>query len=497
MNYGAVNHHYNGEVPGGGDEDDQPSYETIQSRVAAGKLRSIEDLTDWLRSSLLLSSDHDDDDDENSGHSPAEIRVDESCWLHTGDPSRDLGPYELDLTLNKVTTTMTTTTSVTLAGPNADAVAATLSSVLALGLAVVKSSPGSNNGEDSNTTVTTTISIKAFATQPRRVLPRLTSSSFSFLDQNNDDEEPAASAGAATASTGSTAAAGAATTTAAPSSSSSSVSLLMHFCGIPAACPHWQRVCATVTSLELRQCQVLPVQHDETKNDSSSWNTLLGASASPSPVHLARPPRTLILSLTRPEFIAAFGTTTASGNDGVIIATNVHTLRMVLHFCLDDDAGWTTFCQHHLLYSNVRTLEIRYLDLGDDEWQSLWNNMPLSIEAISLSFTDDFVDDHRRMTEDRRRQRTHAVQIEGLYAICLISRLPTGCRRDERDPSRTRFPSLVGVVVVVVVISLLFVQTTVTNRGRDFDSGIRCTDSLLVEWFRALSGEVGDGIVFA
>jgi hypothetical protein len=401
MNHGAVNHHYNGEAPGGGDEDDHHSYETIQSRVAAGKLRSIEDLTDWLRSSLLLSSD--DDDDENSGGSTAEIRVDESCWLHTGDPSRDFGPYELDLTLNNAT-------SVTLVGPDADAVAATLSSVLALGLVVVKPSPGSNNGEGNTTTVTTTISIKAFATQPRRVLPRLTSSSFLFLDHNNkDDDEPADSADAATAGTSTTAAAA---TTAA---SSSSVSLLIHFCGIPAACPHWQRVCATVTSLELRQCQVLPVlvepPHDETKNDTSSWKTLLGSSASPPPAQLALPPRTLILSLTRPEFIAAFGTTTStSGNDGVIIATNVHTLRMVLHFCLDDDAGWTTFCRHHLSQSrNVRTLEIHYLDLGDDEWQLLWNNMPLSIVAISLSFTDDFVDDHRRMTEDRRRQRTRAV----------------------------------------------------------------------------------------
>jgi hypothetical protein len=404
MNHDAVNNHYSGEAPGGGDEDDHHSYETLQSRVAAGKLRSIEDLTHWLRSSLLLSSDDDGDDDENSGTSTAEIRVDESCWLHTGDPSRDFGPYELNLTLNA--------TSVTLMGPDADAVAATLSSVLALGLAVVKPSPESNNGEGNNTTVTTTISIKAFATQPRRVLPRLTASSFWFLDQNNkDDEEPAAaSTGAAAAGTSCTAAAATTTTsTAAPSSSSSSVSLLIHFCGIPAACPHWQRVCATVTSLELRQCQVLPVLHDETNNDSSSWNTLLGSSASPSPVQLTLPPRTLILSLTRPEFIAAFGTTTStSGNDGVIIATNVHTLRMVLHFCLDD-YGWTTFCQHHLSYSNVRTLEIRYLDLGDDEWQLLWNNMPLSIKTISLSFTDDFVDDHRRMTEDRRRHRTRAV----------------------------------------------------------------------------------------
>jgi hypothetical protein len=270
-------------------------YDTLKSLAEAGKLESIEDI-----SNLLLSSENES------------IRVDTCCWLNGEDE------YELDLKLND-------SVKVTIAGPNKNAVKDTFATLLSLGL------------KRKNQTIV----VKAFATQPRRVLPKLPCNGM-------------------TASV----------------DASSNATLLIHFCGIP-ACPTWKNIFQNnVASLELRQCQI------------EDWN-YIGS------------PSTLILSLTMPDF-TAFGKSS-------VIATNVYTLRLVLHFCLQGDA-WTTFCAMLFQSRDIQTLEIQYLDLlGDNEWELLWRNLPNSMQSVTMQFTDGFVDDHRRLTTERRLRRTKAV----------------------------------------------------------------------------------------
>lgn len=292
-------------------------YETLKSLADRGKLQCARHLAE-----MTADKHH--------------LRVDDACWLN-GE-----GDYELEVKMDE--------TKVTITGPSPNAVEGTLSALLQIFL---------------GNTIKHMI-IKAFATQPRQLLPVL-SPSFVFSKENSDDSK----------------------------------SLVIHFCAVP-SCKTWKHISSQVGILELRQCQV----HD--------WKSI-GS------------PTNLVLSLAMPDFVS-FGKSD-------MIKTHVEKLSLVLHFWLQGDP-WDTFCRVLSDSGSIKALVIEYLELGDEGWELLWKHLPPSIESVSLSFTDNFVDEHRRITPERRFVRSNDV----LGAVSLYESLRSvsfpACQQDERTMAK-------------------------------------------------------------
>lgn len=112
--------------------------------------------------------------------------------------------------------------------------------------------------------------------------------------------------------------------------------------------------------------------------------------------------QTLTISSTMPEFVKL--------SPAVGIGCGITKLNLLLHFWLQGDA-MTCFC--HAISENTALvkLTLQYLDVSDEGWmllmQSLRNHPTL--QSLSLAFTDNFVDNYRRLTPERRVQRTQAV----------------------------------------------------------------------------------------
>jgi hypothetical protein len=113
-------------------------------------------------------------------------------------------------------------------------------------------------------------------------------------------------------------------------------------------------------------------------------------------------PSKLTISCTLQEF-AKFGT--GLGGNSV-----VRSIDLLLHFWLQGEP-LHDFCrglEHNL---GLETLVIRYLDINDDGWTMLFHALRFhpTLQTLCLQFTDDFVDNFRRLTPERRTQRTQVV----------------------------------------------------------------------------------------
>jgi hypothetical protein len=106
----------------------------------------------------------------------------------------------------------------------------------------------------------------------------------------------------------------------------------------------------------------------------------------------------LTVSCTMPEF-AMFA-----------ISPNLRELNLLLHFWLQGEP-WTCFCQSICNATSLTTVSIRYLDIGDDPWSELMQALRFNstITSLSMAFTDNFVDNYRRLTPERRSLRSTAV----------------------------------------------------------------------------------------
>lgn len=69
---------------------------------------------------------------------------------------------------------------------------------------------------------------------------------------------------------------------------------------------------------------------------------------------------------------------------------------------------------------------IQYLDISDQGWTSLCSSLSgespdqSTLRHLSFSYTDDFVDNYRRLTDYRRTERTQAI-------LNLVKAVPTLC----------------------------------------------------------------------
>lgn len=89
---------------------------------------------------------------------------------------------------------------------------------------------------------------------------------------------------------------------------------------------------------------------------------------------------------------------------------HIKMMHLKLHFWLQGPP-MTAFCNALKVTSSVECLIVEYLDIVDEAWYELFQAIAQnqSIRYIKLCFTDNFVDNYRRMTPERRSQRTQAV----------------------------------------------------------------------------------------
>jgi hypothetical protein len=113
----------------------------------------------------------------------------------------------------------------------------------------------------------------------------------------------------------------------------------------------------------------------------------------------------LVLSCTQQEFRKF-----AEGQLWKSTETFVTELQLVLHFMLADSDI------HHLETivrdsESLESLSIDFLDLDDKTWTSICNSLRSNqtLESIELAYTEKFADSYRRLTPERRRNRTNDI----------------------------------------------------------------------------------------
>jgi len=277
---------------------------------------------------------------------------------HQHDPPPSNYTYELDLLVRekRVGTSSTTEDVVTqlqIAGPDARATAATLSGLL----------QWIHNNKKCSSTKKVDVTLRAFAKQPRQPLPPLIVLLPLHQQQLLDDNGGCIQC------------------------------LRLHFVDVCSISDGWARLLSVVPELEFRQCTV------------PDWHSIFVPSFTT---------QKLTVSATLPEFAklaAAAPSDCSLCNNSP--SSSVQELSLVLHFWLQG-APMEAFCQSLLQsnrYQSLETLSIRYLDISDDSWSLLMRSLHRhpSLRILTLAFTDDFVDNYRRLTPERRRNRSRAV----------------------------------------------------------------------------------------
>jgi len=159
--------------------------------------------------------------------------------------------------------------------------------------------------------------------------------------------------------------------------------LRLHFCAVDAT------TIATLLSsfgrkeVELRQCSIGAGLGDALMSDQGG-------------------PEKLIVSCTMPEF--------ASSATGLGKSPTVKELDLLLHFWLQGEP-FNHFCETLATNTRLKRVRMKYLDVSDDGWMALFKALQknTTLETLEMMFTDNFVDDYRRLTPERRKARTDAV----------------------------------------------------------------------------------------
>ena len=170
--------------------------------------------------------------------------------------------------------------------------------------------------------------------------------------------------------------------------------LRFHFVSIDAESARAINACG-VGHVEFRQCSV-----------ENGWSKLLASTAnSGSSDDLSENycgVKRLSVSCTMPEF-AHLGRS-LSGN------LTLEVLDLLLHFWLQGPA-LEAFSDALGTTTRLRELKIQYLDINDEGWDRICrslHNHP-SLERLELGFTENFVDNFRRLTPERRLSRSKSV----------------------------------------------------------------------------------------
>jgi hypothetical protein len=136
-----------------------------------------------------------------------------------------------------------------------------------------------------------------------------------------------------------------------------------------------------VADIEFRQCTV------------EGLNTALA---------LNQGPTKLTLSCAMPEFTKL--------GPGLVGNSSLHELDLLLHFWLQGTPleQFTTALKANL---GLRRLAVSYLDINDQDWDALCQSLHQhpTLERLELLFTEKFVDNFRRLTPERRTNRTKSV----------------------------------------------------------------------------------------
>ena len=131
------------------------------------------------------------------------------------------------------------------------------------------------------------------------------------------------------------------------------------------------------------------------------------------------PRKAITLSCTLPEFIkfVAF-VQQQEQNDSSNIMKDITELHFKLHFFLPDQPVMMNFSQAIATQCPaLTTLSVQYLDLSDTGWNIFCTTLANTaaaistsqLRSISLSYTDNFVDTYRRLTEERCTKRTRDI----------------------------------------------------------------------------------------
>lgn len=152
--------------------------------------------------------------------------------------------------------------------------------------------------------------------------------------------------------------------------------LRLHF--IALLDPSWSTLIHSVSDLEIRQSTV------------EEWSDLTSSKA------LSK----LTVSCAMPEF----------SKFALSPLKNVTELSLQLHFWLQG-SPMESFCQSLRSNETIRSLSIQYLDISDECWTGLMTSLSEhpKLQSLSLLFTDNFVDNYRRLTPERRKMRSEAV----------------------------------------------------------------------------------------
>ena len=138
-----------------------------------------------------------------------------------------------------------------------------------------------------------------------------------------------------------------------------------------------------VGHVEFRQCSI-----------ASAWDKVLTSADDGL--------KTLSVSCAMPEF-AQLGSH-ISGN------SSLEEMDLLLHFWLQGPA-LETFANGLATTKGLRKLKIQYLDINDQGWDWLCQSLHShpTLQRLELGFTENFVDNFRRLTPERRLIRTKSV----------------------------------------------------------------------------------------
>jgi hypothetical protein len=300
--------------------------------------------------------------------SPVLLLTDNSdCCLTAAnvDPLEEY-EYHLDLIIvvqqaSEEPETCTTPTSykVRISGAEASSTAVTLA-----GLLRWISSSSSSSAAAAAVPKGLDVTLKAFATQPRQALPRLLENCWPIVDSEKESVSVLSN-----------------------NNNNNIQWLRLHFCAVEQGGLGLRMLMQGIPNVEFVQCTV------------DGWDDVL--------VTTTTQLQTLTVSCNMPEFAKLADSIGNSGSNCTITQLN-----LLLHFWLQGPP-LEAFCRavKDNKLSTLTKLTIRYLDVSDAGWMLLTQSLHQhpTLQSLSLTFTDNFVDNYRRLTPERRTERTQAV----------------------------------------------------------------------------------------
>ena len=197
---------------------------------------------------------------------------------------------------------------------------------------------------------------------------------------------------------------------------SSSFFLSLQFLSVDETTCHLLLRCPYISHLEFRQCSTS--DGDGLQSALLNTNTLSG-------------PSKLSISCTMPDF--------SKLAHGFSCSSSIQELTLQLHFWLQGPA-LSNFTQSMLSNRSLTKLSIEYLDMTDDGWKSLCaclKDHP-ALTHLYLDFTEKFVDTFRKLTPERRKQRSQAIWDLVLSNSNLRSVKWPKCQHDEAVESQVQ-----------------------------------------------------------